>query len=183
MTTSVDRGSFAPPGRAASASQIAAIRAPAGPLLVLAGPGAGKTYCLTERIRFLIEQLRLRSGAHLRVHVHEQGRRRDRAPARGHARRGGGEDQARNDPRVLRRTAARARRARALEPGFGIADEEYQLSVLRRIEGPRAGTATRSRDSRRTGSAATRCCTTTRCCSSSTSAFSRRARSSTSTCW
>src|SRR6185503_5762746 len=24
-----------------------------------------------------------------------------------------------------------------LEPGFGIADEEYQLSALRRIEGPR----------------------------------------------
>ena len=24
-----------------------------------------------------------------------------------------------------------------LEPGFGIADEEYQLNVLRRIEGPR----------------------------------------------
>jgi DNA helicase-2/ATP-dependent DNA helicase PcrA len=41
----------------ASASQREAIEADARPLLVLAGPGAGKTYCLTERIRYLIEQL------------------------------------------------------------------------------------------------------------------------------
>ena len=30
-----------------------------GPVLVLAGPGAGKTFCLIERIRFLIEDLRV----------------------------------------------------------------------------------------------------------------------------
>src|SRR5687768_7212400 len=39
-----------------SVSQREAIEAPAGPLLVLAGPGAGKTFCLIERIRFLIEE-------------------------------------------------------------------------------------------------------------------------------
>ena len=39
-----------------SISQREAIEAPPGPLLVLAGPGAGKTFCLIERIRFLIEQ-------------------------------------------------------------------------------------------------------------------------------
>src|SRR6188474_67367 len=38
-------------------SQRAAIEAPLGPALVLAGPGAGKTFCLIERIRFLIERL------------------------------------------------------------------------------------------------------------------------------
>src|SRR5688500_14953188 len=38
-----------------SSSQRAAIEAPPTALLVLAGPGAGKTYCLIERIRFLIE--------------------------------------------------------------------------------------------------------------------------------
>src|SRR6185503_14665529 len=42
-----------------TASQRAAIEAPLGPALVLAGPGAGKTYCLIERIRFLIEHLRI----------------------------------------------------------------------------------------------------------------------------
>ena len=36
-------------------SQRRAIEADPQPLLVLAGPGAGKTYCLTERIRFLID--------------------------------------------------------------------------------------------------------------------------------
>ncbi|MEP7002632.1 MAG: UvrD-helicase domain-containing protein, partial [bacterium] len=40
----------------ASPSQQRAIEADPGSMLVLAGPGAGKTYCLIERIRFLIEE-------------------------------------------------------------------------------------------------------------------------------
>src|SRR5687768_8331109 len=40
-----------------SLSQRAAIEVAPGPALVLAGPGAGKTFCLIERIRFLIEEL------------------------------------------------------------------------------------------------------------------------------
>src|SRR5947208_15827713 len=47
----------ASPGRIPSPSQRSAIEAPAEALLVLAGPGAGKTFCLIERIRFLLEQL------------------------------------------------------------------------------------------------------------------------------
>ncbi|MGH9419449.1 MAG: UvrD-helicase domain-containing protein, partial [Thermoanaerobaculia bacterium] len=39
-----------------SDSQRAAIEAEPGPLLVLAGPGAGKTYCLIERIGFLVDK-------------------------------------------------------------------------------------------------------------------------------
>src|SRR5689334_9793401 len=42
-----------------SASQREAIEAPREALLVLAGPGAGKTFCLIERIRFLIERMGL----------------------------------------------------------------------------------------------------------------------------
>src|SRR6478672_6494717 len=38
-----------------SDSQRRAIEAEIGPVLVLAGPGAGKTYCLAQRIRYLIE--------------------------------------------------------------------------------------------------------------------------------
>jgi superfamily I DNA/RNA helicase len=44
-------------GRVPSPSQRAAIEAPADALLVLAGPGAGKTFCLIERIRYLLERL------------------------------------------------------------------------------------------------------------------------------
>src|SRR5687767_16037030 len=44
------------PPHVASASQSEAIEASAEPILVLAGPGAGKTFCLIERIRFLVEQ-------------------------------------------------------------------------------------------------------------------------------
>lgn len=41
----------------ASESQRRAIEAPSGPCLVVAGPGSGKTFCLIERIRFLVDQL------------------------------------------------------------------------------------------------------------------------------
>src|SRR5256714_13139372 len=43
--------------RVASPSQRQAIEAAPQPLLVIAGPGAGKTFCLIERVRYLIEQL------------------------------------------------------------------------------------------------------------------------------
>ena len=43
--------------RVHSASQRLAIEGPPQPLLVLAGPGAGKTFCLIERIGFLIDKL------------------------------------------------------------------------------------------------------------------------------
>ncbi|HEY2855932.1 MAG TPA: UvrD-helicase domain-containing protein [Gemmatimonadaceae bacterium] len=49
------------PALTPSPSQREAIEAAAAPLLVLAGPGAGKTFCLIERIRYLIETLGLRA--------------------------------------------------------------------------------------------------------------------------
>jgi superfamily I DNA/RNA helicase/DNA polymerase III epsilon subunit-like protein len=45
------------PAHVPSPSQREAIEAAAAPLLVLAGPGAGKTFCLIERIRYLIDRL------------------------------------------------------------------------------------------------------------------------------
>src|SRR5881398_1191061 len=60
MTDTIsDASPFVAPGLVPSASQREAIEAAAAPLLVLAGPGAGKTFCLIERIRFLIEHLGL----------------------------------------------------------------------------------------------------------------------------
>ena len=115
-----------------TARQLEAIEAPLGPVLVLAGPGAGKTFCLIERIRFLVE-------------------RKDFDPARICAvtftNKAAGEiatrlgDALGDRATVVTRSTIHAlcvqllRRhgeAVGVQHGFGIADEEYQLQVLRR---------------------------------------------------
>lgn len=115
-------------------------------MLVLAGPGAGKTYCLIERVRYL---------------VHELGFDPARVCAFTFTNKAAGEIAHRLES-TLGAAAANIKRGTIhafcaellrefgpsvlLEPGFGIADEEYQLSVLRRIEGYRrwhAGTLNR----------------------------------------
>ena len=122
---------------APSASQRRAIEADPHSMLVLAGPGAGKTYCLIERIRFLIE---------------EHGIAPARICAFTFTNKAAGEITHRLETRLgvaaekIKRGTIHAFCAELLrelgadvllEPGFGIADEEYQLNVLRRIEGPR----------------------------------------------
>ena len=120
-----------------TASQREAIEAPSGPVLVLAGPGAGKTFCLIERTRFLIE---------------EQGVDPERICVFTFTNKAAGEIASRLESRL----GARVERVErgtihsfcakllrefgsqvGIEPGFGIADDEYQLSVLRRLEGYR----------------------------------------------
>jgi superfamily I DNA/RNA helicase len=137
VTTSAAREVFAPPARAATPSQIAAITAPAGPLLVLAGPGAGKTYCLIERVRHLVQQLgfdpaRICAFTFTNKAAGEIAQRLESTlgPAAAHVKRGTIHAFC---AELLREFGASVQ----LEPGFGIADEEYQLSVLRRIEGYR----------------------------------------------
>lgn len=125
------------PSPSPSPSQREAIEADLGSLLVLAGPGAGKTYCLIERIRFLIEEHRVDPA---------------RICAFTFTNKAAGEIAHRLESR-LGSAAARIKRgtihafcaellrelgARVLlGAGFGIADEEYQLAALRRIEGAR----------------------------------------------
>ncbi len=120
----------------ASESQRAAIRASPGPTLVLAGPGSGKTYCLIERIRFLIEERgvdakRICAFTFTNKAADEIGKRLDDLGPRAEGVRRG----------TIHAFCAELLREHGshvgLERGFGIADEEYQLEVLRRIEGSR----------------------------------------------
>jgi DNA polymerase III epsilon subunit family exonuclease len=121
-----------------SPSQLGAIQAEPRALLVLAGPGAGKTYCLIERINHLIQHHGFDPARICAFTFTNKaaGEITHRLQARL------GADEADKIQRgtihafcaaLLRELGARV----LLEPGFGIADEEYQLAALRRIEGPR----------------------------------------------
>jgi DNA helicase II / ATP-dependent DNA helicase PcrA len=123
--------------RVPSVSQRAAIEAPAEPLLVLAGPGAGKTYCLIERIRYLLDVLEL-SPQRICAFTFTTKAAGEIAERLGRTL---GEPAAQVKSGTIHAFCAELLRERGsrigLQPGFGIADEEYQLNVLRRLEGPR----------------------------------------------
>jgi superfamily I DNA/RNA helicase len=123
----------AAPGRVPSESQRAAIEAAAEPLLVLAGPGAGKTFCLIERIRFLLEQLelspeRICAFTFTNKAAGEIAERLERTLGDRAAHVKTGTIHA-FCAELLREFGARI----GIEPGFGIADENYQRTVLRRL--------------------------------------------------
>lgn len=118
-----------------SPSQALAIEAEPRSLVVLAGPGAGKTFCLTERIRFLIER---------------HGYNPARICAFTFTNKAAGEIADRLERRLGKRADEITRgtihafcadllrefaTAAGLESGFGIADDEYQMNALRRLEG------------------------------------------------
>jgi len=121
------------PGFSASAAQREAIEAPLGPMLVLAGPGAGKTFCLIERIRFLVEQRgldprRICAVTFTNKAAEEIAERLERALGdRGRGVKGG----------TLHALCAEILREHGewigVRRGFGIADEDYQKDVLRRL--------------------------------------------------
>ena len=116
----------------ASPSQLRAIEAPLEPLLVLAGPGAGKTFCLIERIRFLIEDKNVDPARILaftftnRAAEEIASRLKDLGPRADGVKRG-----------TIHAFCAALLREFGNEVGlerrFGIADEAYQLEILRRL--------------------------------------------------
>lgn len=121
------------PGFTPSARQLTAIEAPLGPLLVLAGPGAGKTFCLIERIRYLIEQknfdpARICAVTFTNKAAQEIADRLQRTLGEGAREVKGG---------TLHALCAEILREHGewigVRRGFGIADEDYQKDVLRRL--------------------------------------------------
>src|SRR5437870_1499318 len=116
--------------------QCLAIQAPLGPVLVVAGPGAGKTFCLIARINHLIATVGIapericavtftnRAAEEIAVRLkHTLGDRAD-GVTRGtiHA--------------VCLALLREHAEAAGLRKGFGVADEQYQKVILGRLHVP-----------------------------------------------
>ncbi len=116
-----------------STRQREAIEGPLGPVLVLAGPGAGKTFCLIERIRFLVEHdgfdpSRICAVTFTNKAAQEIAERLEKSLGdRSEGVKGGTLHALCAE--ILREHGERI----AVRRGFGIADEEYQRDVLRRL--------------------------------------------------
>ena len=116
--------------------QRLAIEAPLGPVLVVAGPGAGKTFCLIARINHLIDTLHMapericavtftnRAAEEIAVRLKHTLENRAEGITRGtiHA----------LCLALLREHAEAA----GLRKGFGVADEPYQKVILGRLHVP-----------------------------------------------
>ncbi|MFQ5704437.1 MAG: UvrD-helicase domain-containing protein [Gemmatimonadales bacterium] len=117
--------------------QNAAIAAPLGPVLVIAGPGAGKTFCLIERVNYLIAQKGMRPERILAVTFTNKAAEEIAlrlSQSLGQV----AQDVTRSTLhaaclRILREYGE----ALGLVRGFGIADEGYQHAVLRKLRIPR----------------------------------------------
>jgi len=113
--------------------QKKAIEAPMGPVLVVAGPGAGKTACLIGRIGYLVASRLVPAERICAVTF------TNKAAEEIAARLGEGLGHAADGVRrgTIHALCADILRAHAVEaglrPGFGIADEDYQLTVLRQM--------------------------------------------------
>jgi superfamily I DNA/RNA helicase len=121
------------PGFSPSACQLQAIEAPLGPVLVLAGPGAGKTFCLIERIRYLVEHqgfdpARICAVTFTNKAAQEIAERLASSLGERAAFIKGGTLHA-LCTEILREHGERV----GVRRGFGIADDEYQKDVLRRL--------------------------------------------------
>jgi DNA polymerase III epsilon subunit family exonuclease len=117
----------------ATAQQRAAIEAPMGPVLVLAGPGAGKTFCLIGRIQFLIGKHGFKPERICAVTFTNKAA--EEIVSRLHQALGpAGDDVTSGTLHHLCLSVLRDHAERIdLEKGFGVADEEYQKTVLRRL--------------------------------------------------
>src|SRR3982751_3357502 len=116
--------------------QRRAIEPPLGPVLVIAGPGAGKTFCLIRRIQHLVQRFGLEPRRILAVTFTNMAAE-EIATRLQESRCLGRDDVTRGTIhavcfKILRDYPSRC----GLRPGFGIADEDYQLTLLKRLRIP-----------------------------------------------
>ncbi len=117
-----------------NAQQRAAVTTPAGPVLVLAGPGSGKTRVLTHRIAWLLTELRIPAWQVLAVTFTNRAAREMRHRLTDML----GDTSAREMTlgtfhaacvRILRREAEAAN----LAPNYAIFDSDDQLAVMKQV--------------------------------------------------
>jgi DNA polymerase III epsilon subunit family exonuclease len=119
-----------------TAQQRRAIEAPLGPILVVAGPGAGKTFCLIGRVNHLLGPLGMTPQRILAVTFTNKAA--EEIGTRLHEVRGVSAVEVTRGTlhavclTILRDFAERC----GLRPGFGVADVDYQVRVLRRLRIP-----------------------------------------------
>ncbi|MFH1434521.1 MAG: UvrD-helicase domain-containing protein [Pseudomonadota bacterium] len=123
----------APWARDLNEQQLQAVTAGKGPVLVVAGPGSGKTRVVTYRILYLIESLGVRPGAILAMTFTNKAAGEMKRRLQDFL----GDDVRRLWVGTFHATCARLLRTYHEEAGvrkdFSILDEDDQLSILRRI--------------------------------------------------
>jgi DNA polymerase III epsilon subunit family exonuclease len=113
--------------------QREAIESPLGPTLILAGPGAGKTFCLIRRVEYLIRSAGLAPDRICAVTFTNKAA--EELATRLHKRLGAEADRVTRGTLhalclgILREHPAEI----GLKRGFGVADEDYQQLLLRRL--------------------------------------------------
>lgn len=121
------------PAPTPSPRQREAIEGPLGPVLVIAGPGAGKTFCLIGRVGHLIAKAGMAPERILAVTFTNKAA--EEVATRLSETLGAAADEVRRG--TLHRLCADILRAHGgaigIDRGFGIADEAYQLLVLKRM--------------------------------------------------
>jgi DNA helicase II / ATP-dependent DNA helicase PcrA len=131
--TGIDTPLTAGAGPVPTPAQLRAIEAPPGPVLVVAGPGAGKTFCLIGRIAHLLGSTGLDPKRICALTFTNKAAdeiasrlRREVGPEADEVTRGTLHALCLS---LLREHAA----TMGLRRGFGLADEDYQKRVLRRL--------------------------------------------------
>src|SRR5437899_1342726 len=116
--------------------QRLAIEAPLGPVLVVAGPGAGKTFCLIARINHLIATVGIAPERICAVTFTNRAAE-EIAHRLKHALRDRAEGITRGTIHALCLALLREHtEAAGLRKGFGVADEQYQKVILGRLHVP-----------------------------------------------